>query len=136
MPARLLPARRRRFWGTVWEEGSRMAPRALALVVGGMVLLALGCQPAGRGAEPTTAQGAAPAAPVAAATSRPLQKVSVAFVVPSEMFAIPWVAQETGIFARHGFDADIPLVTGSPRLTQSLIAGDFDYALVGATALM
>jgi NitT/TauT family transport system substrate-binding protein len=101
-----------------------------------MLLLAAGCQPAGRGAEPTAAQGAAPAAPAAAATRQPLQKVSVAFVAPSEVFAIPWIAQETGIFARHGFDADIPLVTGSPRLTQSLIAGDFDYALVGATALM
>src|SRR5690242_8857804 len=113
-----------------------MAPRVLALVVSGMMLLALGCQPAGRGADPPAARGAAPAAPAAAATSRPLQKVSVAFVAPSEVFAIPWIAQETGIFARHGFDADIPLVTGSPRLTQSLIAGDFDYALVGATALM
>jgi NitT/TauT family transport system substrate-binding protein len=113
-----------------------LAPRALALVVCGIVLLAVGCQPAGRGAEPPPAQGAAPTAPAAAATSRPLQKVSVAYVAPSEVFAIPWIAQETGIFARHGFDADIPLVTGSPRLTQSLIAGDFDYALVGATALM
>jgi ABC-type nitrate/sulfonate/bicarbonate transport system substrate-binding protein len=113
-----------------------MAPRALALVVCGMVLLAAGCQPAARGAEPTAAQGTAPAAPVATATSRPLQKVSVAIVSPSEVFAIPWIAQETGIFTRHGFDADVPLVTGSPRLTQSLIAGDFDYALVGATALM
>jgi ABC-type nitrate/sulfonate/bicarbonate transport system substrate-binding protein len=113
-----------------------MAPRVLALVVSGMMLLALGCQPAGRGADPPAARGAAPAAPAAAATSRPLQKVTVAFVAPSETMAIPWIAQETGIFARHGFDADIPLVTGSPRLAQSLIAGDFDYALVGATALI
>jgi ABC-type nitrate/sulfonate/bicarbonate transport system substrate-binding protein len=30
----------------------------------------------------------------------------------------------------------VPLVTGSPRLVQSLVAGDFDYALVGVTAVL
>ena len=50
--------------------------------------------------------------------------------------AIPWIAKETGLFARHGFDAEVPLVTGTPRLVQSLIAGDFDYAIPGVTALI
>src|SRR5581483_2820231 len=107
-----------------------------------LLVLALSCQSSAStlnrpGAEPSAAQaGSQAAAPVAAQPPRALQKITVAFVAPSEQFAIPWVAQETGIFAKHGFDADVPLVTGSPRLTQSLIAGDFDYALAGATALM
>ncbi len=78
----------------------------------------------------TTSAGSAAAAPPAP------QKVNVAIVSPSEVMAIPWVAKDSGIFARYGFDAEVPLVTGTPRLVQSLIAGDFDYALVGTTALM
>jgi NitT/TauT family transport system substrate-binding protein len=40
------------------------------------------------------------------------------------------------MFARQGLDAEVILLTGSPRLVQSLIAGDVDYAIVGATATM
>src|SRR3712207_8215011 len=54
----------------------------------------------------------------------------------SETQALPWIGQDSGIFARHGLDVDVSLVPGTPRLVQSLIAGDFDYAIVGITALM
>lgn len=40
------------------------------------------------------------------------------------------------MFARQGLDADVILLTGSPRLVQALIAGDVDFAIVGATAVM
>jgi ABC-type nitrate/sulfonate/bicarbonate transport system substrate-binding protein len=76
------------------------------------------------------------AAPAPAERPPALQKLNIAIVSPNPPFAIPWLAQETGIFARYGFDAEVPLVAGSPRVTQSLIAGDFDYAIPGATALM
>ena len=64
------------------------------------------------------------------------EKIRVAFVSPSPTQSPPWIAKETGIFAKHGLDAEVILVTGSPRLVQSLIAGDVDYAIVGATATM
>lgn len=64
------------------------------------------------------------------------EKVRVAFVSPTPVFAPAWIAKETGIFAKHGLDAEVILVTGSPRLVQSLIAGDVDYAMPGLTALM
>src|SRR3972149_4247993 len=64
------------------------------------------------------------------------EKIRVAFVSPVPGFAPAWIAKETGMFARQGLDADVILVTGSPRLVQSLIAGDVDYAIVGATATM
>jgi NitT/TauT family transport system substrate-binding protein len=64
------------------------------------------------------------------------EKVRVAFVSPSPVFAPAWIAKETGMFARQGLDADVILLTGSPRLVQSLIAGDVDFAVVGLTALM
>jgi len=62
------------------------------------------------------------------------EKIRVAFVSPSPTQSPPWIAKETGIFAKHGLDAEVILLTGSPRLVQSLIAGDVDYAIVGATA--
>lgn len=64
------------------------------------------------------------------------EKIRVAFVSPTPVFAPTWIAKETGLFAKHGLDADVILVTGSPRLVQSLIAGDVDFAVVGLTALM
>jgi NitT/TauT family transport system substrate-binding protein len=64
------------------------------------------------------------------------EKIRVAFVSPTPVFAPVWVAKETGIFAKHGLDADVILLTGSPRLVQTLIAGDVDFAVVGLTAVM
>ena len=64
------------------------------------------------------------------------EKIRVAFVSPTPVFAPVWVAKDTGIFAKHGLDADVILLTGSPRLVQTLIAGDLDFAVVGLTAVM
>jgi NitT/TauT family transport system substrate-binding protein len=103
---------------------------ALGLVAG------LACQPAAPVPERPASEAAAAAAGPTPQRPPTAQKISIAIVSPNPPFAIPWVAQETGIFARHGFDAEVPLVAGSPRVTQSLIAGDFDYAIPGATALI
>jgi NitT/TauT family transport system substrate-binding protein len=64
------------------------------------------------------------------------EKIRVAFVSPSPTQSPPWIAKEIGLFAKHGLDAEIILLPGSPRLVQTLIAGDIDYAIVGATAVM
>ena len=64
------------------------------------------------------------------------EKIRVAYVAPSVTQALPWIANETGIFAKYGLTAEIVLITGSPRLVQSLIAGDVDLAFAGATALI
>ncbi len=64
------------------------------------------------------------------------EKIRVAFVSPTPVFAPTWVAKETGLFTKHGLDADVILLTGSPRLVQALIAGDVDFAVVGLTAVM
>ena len=65
-----------------------------------------------------------------------MRKLTIAIVSPNEAMATPWVGQDSGIFARHGFDAEVLVVGGSPRVTQSLIAGDFDYAIAGASSLI
>ena len=71
-----------------------------------------------------------------AVESSAAEKIRVAYVAPSVTQALPWIANETGIFAKYGLTAEIVLITGSPRLVQSLIAGDVDFAFAGATALI
>jgi len=64
------------------------------------------------------------------------EKIRVGVVSPAPGLSAPWIAKDAGIFTKHGLDADVILLTGSPRLVQSLIAGDVDFALVGSTAAM
>jgi NitT/TauT family transport system substrate-binding protein len=70
------------------------------------------------------------------AVAQTKRKVLVAYVAPGITQVIPWIAKEAGIFPKHGIDADIILLTGSPRLLQTLIAGDIDYALGGTSSVL
>jgi ABC-type nitrate/sulfonate/bicarbonate transport system substrate-binding protein len=63
-------------------------------------------------------------------------KVRVAYVSPSVTQAVPWIAKQTGILSKYDLSAEIVLITGSPRLVQSLIAGDVDIVFAGVTALI
>jgi ABC-type nitrate/sulfonate/bicarbonate transport system substrate-binding protein len=90
-------------------------------------------QPAGQAAAPTQPQAAAPAAP---APPSPPTKATLAITSPNMIFALPWLAQDSGIFARHGWDVEVIVVGGSPRATQSLVAGDFDFAISGISSLL
>ncbi|HWH75959.1 MAG TPA: ABC transporter substrate-binding protein, partial [Candidatus Binatus sp.] len=72
----------------------------------------------------------------AAVIAQETKKIVVAYVATSEQMIIPTVAQEAGIFRKHGLDAQIVLVSGSPRNVQSLIAGNFDYTMAGVTPLV
>ena len=64
------------------------------------------------------------------------RKVMVAYVAPGITQAIPSIAKEAGLFTKHGIDAEVILLTGSPRLIQTLIAGDIDYALGGVSSVL
>ena len=63
-------------------------------------------------------------------------KLRIAFVSPSMTQSLPWVAKELGILAKYDLIAEVVLITGSPRLVQSLIAGDVDVVFAGVTALI
>jgi NitT/TauT family transport system substrate-binding protein len=71
-----------------------------------------------------------------AAEAQTRRKVLVAYVAPGITQVIPWIAKEAGIFAKHGIDADVILLTGSPRLMQTLLAGDIDYSLGGTSSVL
>jgi NitT/TauT family transport system substrate-binding protein len=64
------------------------------------------------------------------------RKVLAAYVAPGITQAIPSITKEAGIFSKHGIDAEVILLTGSPRLMQTLIAGDIDYALGGTSSVL
>ena len=59
------------------------------------------------------------------------RKVTATFVAPNLSQTIPWIAKEAGIFAKHGIDVDVILLTGSPRAVQTLLAGDIEYTIAG-----
>jgi ABC-type nitrate/sulfonate/bicarbonate transport system substrate-binding protein len=90
-------------------------------------------QPAGAPAPQTASQPATSQAPTQPVS---LQPIKIAIVSHNESMSLPWIAEESGIFARHGFDAEVLIVGGSPRVTQSLIAGDFDYAIAGSSSFI
>jgi ABC-type nitrate/sulfonate/bicarbonate transport system substrate-binding protein len=70
------------------------------------------------------------------ASAQPRQKILVAYVAPGMTQAIPWITKEAGIFAKRGIDAEVILLTGSPRIIQTLIAGDIDYAVGGTSSVL
>src|SRR5918995_482032 len=63
-------------------------------------------------------------------------KIRVAYVSPSVSQSLPWFARELGILAKYDLAAEVLLITGSPRLVQSLIAGDVDFVFAGVAALI
>jgi NitT/TauT family transport system substrate-binding protein len=63
-------------------------------------------------------------------------KIRVAYVSPSVSQSLPWFAKELGILAKYDLAAEVLLITGSPRLVQSLIAGDVDIVFAGVAALI
>ena len=73
---------------------------------------------------------------VVAGRSYGLDKVRIAYVSPSVTQSLGWVAKETGILNKYDLTAEVLLITGSPRLVQSLIAGDVDVVFAGVTALI
>jgi NitT/TauT family transport system substrate-binding protein len=46
------------------------------------------------------------------------------------------IAQEQGLFSRHGIEARIVLIKGAPTLVASLISGDIEIGYTGGTAVL
>jgi NitT/TauT family transport system substrate-binding protein len=72
-----------------------------------------------------------------AATATAADKVNLAYVSDSPASsAVYWVANDAGLFKKHGLDVDMIFINGSTRSVQSLIAGDLNFAgAVGTSAM-
>lgn len=91
-----------------------------------------GGSPAGEGAEkpgePAAEAGKeAPAAPI------PLV-VSYSALVASQ--SIPWIAQETGLFEKHGLQVELTYISSSSQSTAALLSGDVDASIIGGIGIM
>src|SRR4029077_4553139 len=64
------------------------------------------------------------------------EKLTLAHVAVNPSQGMLWVAKDSGILAKYGFAADVVLIPGTPRTIQVLIAGDLDYAVAGAPAVI
>jgi ABC-type nitrate/sulfonate/bicarbonate transport system substrate-binding protein len=64
------------------------------------------------------------------------QKLMVAHVAINPNQGLVWITKDAGFLAKYGLTAEIVLIPGSPRTVQALIAGDLDYAIAGAPAVL
>ena len=129
-------------WLKMMLGGHAQPPGLLKRSLGGhsqapvfVLLLLVACAPAPAAPRAESAAASAPAVSNQAAAPPPLETVHFVYGAPSESFALPSVGKAFGVFARHGIDLEAQLVTGTPRLVQSLVAGDFQFGQGGVTAL-
>ncbi len=47
-----------------------------------------------------------------------------------------WIAQEQGLFAKHGIDAQIILIRGGPTLVAGMVAGDIQLAFTSGVSVL
>jgi ABC-type nitrate/sulfonate/bicarbonate transport system substrate-binding protein len=107
-----------------------------------MIALMLACAAPTQVNVVTPAQGSSPeaVAPAAAPTADqpaappPLQRVPMAYSVLGGDALAMWVAQEEGLYQRHGIDPDLTYIGGSTRIVEAIIAGEVRIAQVGGAA--
>ena len=64
------------------------------------------------------------------------EKLTLAHVAINPGQGMLLLAKDSGLLAKYGFTADVVLIPGTPRTVQALIAGDLDYAVAGAPAVL
>ncbi len=110
-----------------------------------LALLLAACAPAGRAPAPPAPAAAesvpaAPTSPAAAGESptaaQPRITVRVGYTALVASQSIAWIAQEAGIFDRHGLDVQLTYINGGPAGVASLISGELDVLVAGASAVV
>jgi len=64
------------------------------------------------------------------------QKLTLAHVAINPGQGLFWIVRDSGLLAKHGLSGDVVFIPGSPRTVQTLLAGEIDYAVVGAPAFL
>jgi NitT/TauT family transport system substrate-binding protein len=78
--------------------------------------------------------GVAPSAPAAAPTAPPRERVTILYPNQGGNQTATWLAKEAGLYDKHGLDADVEFIEGSPTVMQAVTAGNAQLAVVGTTA--
>lgn len=63
-------------------------------------------------------------------------KIVIAHAAMNARVAPLWIAQEKGIFAKYGIDAEMIFVRGAPTLVAAMTSGDIEVGYTGGTAVM
>jgi NitT/TauT family transport system substrate-binding protein len=111
----------------------------LVLILGAL----LACAPA----TPTTAPAASapavgPAAAAGSATTapslsaRPLVSLKVAWFTVGGQSAPLWVAQDAGLFRKHGLDVELVFIEGGTTAVQAAVAGEVPIITTGSQAVV
>ncbi|HEX5607445.1 MAG TPA: ABC transporter substrate-binding protein, partial [Candidatus Binatia bacterium] len=74
--------------------------------------------------------------PFAPRLARAQTKITVGVAAMSPRTIPLLIAQEQGLFAKHGIEARIVLIKGAPTLVASLISGDIEIGYTGGTAVL
>ena len=97
--------------------------------------------PAGDSAPPSAAQPGAVDKPAAsasagqpAAPSASLEKLRVPYVAVSVTQLPAWVAQEAGLFTKHGLDVSMEYIATGATLVQAMVAGEAAFGIAGSEA--
>jgi NitT/TauT family transport system substrate-binding protein len=73
--------------------------------------------------------------PKSQAASAP-DKVAIGHVLLNARAAPLWIAKEQGFFPKHGINAEVILVRGSPILAAAMSSGYIEFGFTGGTAVM
>ena len=128
-----------------------MRVRAALLTIVALALLVATCAPPSRSPAPapsapgsaaappaggSTGSDPAPASAQAPAAPQPRLNVRLAYTALVASQSVAWIAQEAGIFDRHGLDVSQTYINGGPAGVAALIAGEIDVLVVGASAVV
>lgn len=128
-----------------WPGAAPARPAIGWMAALSVALLLAACSPAAGPAPPSGASAAPPAratsgtAPSAAqppASAAPVA-LRIGLNTTNAAVAPAWVAQEQGLFARHGIDAELVLIPGgAARVVSSVLAGETPLVIISATAVV
>jgi NitT/TauT family transport system substrate-binding protein len=99
--------------------------KVLGMLVAGVLLVMTGCAPA---VAPAPAAAPAP-------TAAPLTHVTVAYSNIGATILPEWIAQNTGIFQKHGLDVDLQYAASATSVS-ALVSGQMQVATVGLSEVL
>jgi ABC-type nitrate/sulfonate/bicarbonate transport system substrate-binding protein len=71
------------------------------------------------------------------AATRAAEKINTSFISATPTASAPiWIAKETGLFEKNGFDATVIFISGSIRGIQAILAGDIPIGEGGGPGLV
>lgn len=123
---------------------SRLRAGGLSLMLVLLAACAGNAQPAASQpiASPSPSAASTAAAPSASAAAKPASSaqpataVSAAYVGPFDNMSVMWLGKDMGLFANHGLDVDLKLISGSPIASAALVKGDVNYVEMSGPAVV